>query len=83
MRKIIICLLFAAFISSSVAVAQNSAAANLYLQTSEVHHLMVQFEADRGSLNRFYFVTNSPERRARLRQLYAAELRQDENGRES
>jgi uncharacterized protein (DUF885 family) len=76
MRKIIICLLFAAFISSSVAVAQNSAAANLYLQTSEVHHLMVQFEADRGSLNRFYFVTNSPERRARLRQLYADYMKQ-------
>jgi uncharacterized protein (DUF885 family) len=38
----------------------------LYQQTSEVNNLMVQYEADRGSLNRFYFVENSPERRERL-----------------
>jgi hypothetical protein len=40
---------------------------NLFLQTSEVHNLMVNFEADRGSLSRFYFVTGSPERRERMR----------------
>jgi hypothetical protein len=40
-------------------------------QTSEVHNLMVNFEADRGSLNRFYFVTGSPERRERMRAFYS------------
>ena len=38
----------------------------LYQQTSEVNNLMVQYEADRGSLERFYFVVNSPERRERF-----------------
>jgi uncharacterized protein (DUF885 family) len=38
----------------------------LYQQNSEVNNLMVQYEADRGSLNRFYFVENSPERRSRF-----------------
>ena len=32
----------------------------LYRQTSDVHHLMVQLQADEGSLNRFYFMKNSP-----------------------
>lgn len=31
---------------------------------------MVQFEADRGSLMRFYTIANSPERRERLKQFY-------------
>jgi hypothetical protein len=31
---------------------------------------MVQFRADRGSLERFYFVQNSPERRERLKVFY-------------
>lgn len=43
---------------------------DLLLQTSEVHHLLVNFEADRGSLERFYFVNNSPERRERMRAFY-------------
>src|SRR3954468_17907498 len=38
----------------------------LYQQNSEVNNLMVQYDADRGSLNRFYFVENSPERRNRF-----------------
>ncbi|MBO9198743.1 MULTISPECIES: DUF885 family protein [Niastella] len=41
----------------------------LYQQNSEVNNLMVQYEADRGSLNRFYFVENSPERRNRFASL--------------
>lgn len=45
-------------------------------QTSEVHHLMVQYEADRGSLNRFYTIPNSPERRTRFEQLYTTCLQQ-------
>lgn len=48
--------------------------AGLYRQTSEVHHLLTQYNADRGSLTRFY--TNSPERRERLRQLHTEYLRQ-------
>jgi len=39
-------------------------------QTSEVHNLLVNYEADRGSLSRFYFVTGSPERRERMRAFY-------------
>ncbi|MEJ0032141.1 MAG: hypothetical protein WDO15_17980 [Bacteroidota bacterium] len=43
---------------------------DLLLQTSEVHNLLVNFEADLGSLERFYFVNNSPERRERMRTFY-------------
>ena len=49
------------------ALAQQS---DLLSQTSEVHPLMVNFEADLGSLERFYFVNNSPERRERMRTFY-------------
>lgn len=45
-------------------------AVNLYEQTSEVHSLIAQFEADHGSLERYYFVANSPERRERFRIFY-------------
>ncbi len=44
----------------------SNAQSPLYQQTSEVNNLMAQYEADRGSVNRFYFVENSPERRNRL-----------------
>lgn len=44
--------------------AQNN---DLLLQTSEVNNLLVNYEADLGSLERFYFVNNSPERRERLK----------------
>ncbi len=47
------------------------AQSDLLIQTSEVHNLMVNFEADLGSLGRFYFVTGSPERRERLQTFYA------------
>jgi uncharacterized protein (DUF885 family) len=48
----------------------------LYQQTSEVNNLMVQYQADRGSLVRFYFVENSPERRDRLAALVNEYLKQ-------
>ncbi|WP_375448535.1 DUF885 family protein [uncultured Fibrella sp.] len=48
------------------AYAQPAPINDLYRQTSEVHHLMTQYNADRGSLNRFYVIANSPERRERL-----------------
>ncbi|MBN8576125.1 MAG: DUF885 family protein [Cyclobacteriaceae bacterium] len=37
---------------------------------SEVYPLITQYEADRGSLQRFYFVQGSPERRERFTQFY-------------
>jgi len=37
---------------------------------SEVYPLITQYEADRGSLQRFYFVQGSPERRERLTEFY-------------
>lgn len=36
------------------------------LQASELTDLMVNYDADLGSLERFYFIRNSPERNARL-----------------
>lgn len=39
-------------------------------QTSEIHDLMVNYDADRGSLSRFYFLPGSPERRERLHSFY-------------
>ena len=76
MKKYLICL--GAFISFFLEItsAQSPPPVNLYLQSSEVHDLMLQYEADRGSLTRFYFVTNAPERRTRLKQLYASYLKQ-------
>ncbi|WP_225975144.1 DUF885 domain-containing protein [Anseongella ginsenosidimutans] len=55
-----------------------------YLQTSEMHHLMQQYEADYRSLSRFYFIKHSPERRERLRQLagdYLEKLEKEQFGR--
>lgn len=61
----------------------------LYLQTSEMEHQMVQYESDKGSIQRFYATSNpmdfrggqgsnynSPERRQRLQTLIAANLKQ-------
>jgi hypothetical protein len=61
-----LCLLFFATIS----VASFSQTPDLLSQTSEVNNLMLNFNADQGTLGRFYFVTNSPERRERMRTLY-------------
>ncbi len=49
----------------------------LYQQTSEINNLMVQYNADNQSINRFYLIKNSPERRQHLQQLqteYLTEL---------
>lgn len=37
---------------------------------SELYPLMIEMQADRGSLNRYYFIENSPERRERWRAFY-------------
>lgn len=49
---------------------------NLYQQTSEVNNIMVAYQADYGSLSRFYAIENSPERRERLRKLQREFLQQ-------
>ncbi len=61
---------------TTTALAQPAAKAPLMTQTSEVHHLMVQYEADRGSLYRFYTIANSPERRERFQKFYKEYLLQ-------
>ncbi|MFC5412051.1 DUF885 family protein [Larkinella bovis] len=49
---------------------------DLYHQTSDVHHLLTQYEADWGSLSRFYTIENSPERRERLKTFFSDYVRQ-------
>lgn len=64
---------------SSRSIAQNGKATDTYYQTSEVHPVMVQYDADKGSLTRFYTIVNSPERRERFKKLtveYLDQLRQ-------
>ncbi len=51
----------------SVTVLSTTAQPDLFRQTSEVHDLIVNFEADQGSLNRFYTIAGSPERRERMK----------------
>lgn len=48
----------------------------LYHHTSEINNIMVQYNADRGSLSRFYVIESSPERRQRLLQLQNDYLKQ-------
>jgi uncharacterized protein (DUF885 family) len=48
----------------------------LYQQTSEVNNIIVQYDADRGSLSRFYAIESSPDRRSKLRQLQVDYLKQ-------
>ncbi|HMR93793.1 MAG TPA: DUF885 family protein [Chitinophagaceae bacterium] len=75
-------------VSLSFSQSQNS---NLYSQTSEMHDLMVRYQADKGSLSRFYSTSsgewggreavnyNTPERRSRLLSLakqYLQEMQQ-------
>lgn len=47
---------------------------DLSLQSSEVHNLLVNYRADYGSLNRFYFVAGSPERRERMKSFHSEYL---------
>jgi len=61
---------------SSIPFAQNGKSTDTYYQTSEVEPLMVQYDADKGSLTRFYTVVNSPERRERLKKFNQDYLKQ-------
>ena len=56
--------------------AQPDPLAGIDPQTSVVHHLLTQYEADQRSLSRFYVVTGSPERRERFQQLNSDYLKQ-------
>lgn len=49
-----------------VTAAAQSADNDLYLQSSEVNNIMVQYDADAGNLHRFYFADNSPEQLSRM-----------------
>jgi uncharacterized protein (DUF885 family) len=53
-------------LSYTTVFSQSGKPTDSYYQTSDVQPLMVQYEADKGSLTRFYTVENSPERRTRL-----------------
>jgi uncharacterized protein (DUF885 family) len=66
MRKKQSFILYVALCGYMLSALSTKAQSVLYQQNSEVNNLMVHYEADRGSLNRFYFVENSPERRDRL-----------------
>jgi uncharacterized protein (DUF885 family) len=66
MRKKQTFILYVALCGYMLSALSTRAQSVLYQQNSEVNNLMVHYEADRGSLNRFYFVENSPERRDRL-----------------
>lgn len=54
------------FLSQIQLFAQSGKSTDTYYQTSDVQPLMQQYEADRGSLTRFYTIANSPERRNRF-----------------
>ncbi|HEU4553608.1 MAG TPA: DUF885 family protein [Chitinophaga sp.] len=67
----------AALLAAAIpAVHAQQAPAALYEQTSEVNNLMVQYNADKGSISRFYFVVNSPERRQQMQKLNKQYLQQ-------
>lgn len=51
------------------AVNAQSTDTDLYNQSSEVNNIMVWFHADKGALNRFYAIRNSPERRERMKKM--------------
>lgn len=49
--------------------AQTSGNHEIALQASEITNSIIQYQADRGSLDRFYFLETSPERTERLKTL--------------
>ncbi|RAK36268.1 MULTISPECIES: DUF885 family protein [Chitinophaga] len=59
-------MLLACVLLQQATTSAQSADNDLYLQTSEVNNIMVQYEADAGNLRRFYFVDSSPEGLARM-----------------
>lgn len=58
------------------AFTQNGKITDAYYHTSEIQSLIVAYDADKGNLNRFYVIANSPERRERLQQTANSYLQQ-------
>ena len=52
-----------------VARAQDSDEKEVALQASELTNVIIQYRADKGSLDRFYFLRSSPERISRISEL--------------
>jgi hypothetical protein len=69
-RSLLFCLSVVCCANSFIEVAAQSIPESVATQVTEVAPLMIQFRADEGSVKRFYFVQNSPERRLRLTTLY-------------
>ncbi len=61
---------------SPKALAQPTPPGGIMPQSSDVHHLITQYEADYGSLSRFYVINGSPERRERFQKLTSEYLDQ-------
>ncbi len=69
-RSLLFCLTVVCSANSSIPVVAQPIPESVAMQVTEVAPLMIQFRADEGSVKRFYFVQNSPERRQRLITLY-------------
>lgn len=67
-KKLSLLFIFCCMSMSAVVYAQTMDT-DLYQQTSEVNNLMVQYQADRGSIERFYHIRYSPDRRSRLQKM--------------
>src|SRR5262245_35207647 len=84
-KRIVVAFTITMFIPGLQSSAQKSSANDLYSQTSEMADIMIQYDADKASIRRFYSTAgqqqggfgqqqaganyNSPERRKRLLQL--------------
>src|ERR1700754_295284 len=85
MRKLII--IIAGICLATISYSQSYNTTDLYLQTSEMNNIMVNYDADHGNIIRFYSTTqgqggfqqssyNSPERRQRLLSLIDEYMKQ-------
>jgi uncharacterized protein (DUF885 family) len=70
-KKIIVTGIFYCWISflPDVALAQASEEKEVALQASELTNAIIQYRADKGSLDRFYYLKTSPERISRISDL--------------
>ena len=69
-RSLLFCATIACCVNSFLPAYAQTIPESVATQVTEVAPLMIQFRADEGSVKRFYFVQNSPERRQRLTALY-------------
>ena len=67
--RILILILIASLGAATTVFGQTAAA------VTEMYSFIVQHEADEGSLERFYIVPGSPERRKRLTEFYESQLK--------